>query len=149
MNRALACCTLGALGIAALTGCSSSGESATPTSGGSGTAVAVIAAEQGETYSITADPASVKTGPVAFTLTNTGVMKHEMVVLKTDEPFDALTVGADDKVSEDATVGEVGEIDAGETGTVTLDLEPGRYVLVCNIALHYGLGMRVGFTVTS
>lgn len=149
MNRAWACCTVGALGIAALTGCSSTSKSSTPTGGGVGTAVAVVAAEQGGTYSITADPASVKTGPVTFTLTDTGTKKHEMVVLKTDQPFDALTVGADDKVSEDTTVGEIGEIDGGEAASVTLDLKPGHYVLVCNIALHYGLGMRVGFTVTS
>lgn len=149
MNRAVACCAVGAIGIATLTGCSSASKSATPTGGGVGTAVAVIAAEKGAAYSMTADPASVKTGPVTFTLTDTGTMKHEMVVLKTDQPFGALTVGADHKVSEDSTVGEVGEIDAGKTGTVTLDLKPGHYVLVCNIALQYGLGMRVGFTVTS
>jgi len=26
-------------------------------------------------------------------------------------------------------------------------MKPGKYVLVCNIALHYGLGMRAPLTV--
>jgi uncharacterized cupredoxin-like copper-binding protein len=30
---------------------------------------------------------------------------------------------------------------------VTIDLTPGKYVLICNIAGHYVLGMRTGFTV--
>ncbi|CAB4897648.1 unannotated protein [freshwater metagenome] len=59
-----------------------------------------------------------------------------------------MVVGADNKVSEDTTVGEVSELDAGKTGTVTLDLKPGKYVLVCNIEKHYAQGMRAAFTVT-
>ena len=34
-----------------------------------------------------------------------------------------------------------------KTGTVTLDLKPGKYVLVCNIEKHYAQGMRSAFTV--
>jgi uncharacterized cupredoxin-like copper-binding protein len=30
-----------------------------------------------------------------------------------------------------------------------LDLKEGKYVLVCNIEKHYGLGMRTLLTVTS
>jgi uncharacterized cupredoxin-like copper-binding protein len=94
------------------------------------------------------DPVSVKAGPTTFTLTNTGTKKHEMVVLKTDAAVDSLVVGADNRVSEADSVGEVGETDAGKSGTVTLDLQPGKYILVCNIEKHYAQGMRVAFTVT-
>jgi uncharacterized cupredoxin-like copper-binding protein len=72
-----------------------------------------------------------------------------MVVLKTDEAIDALKIdAATNRVSEDTTVGEVGETDIGKTGSVTIDLKPGKYILVCNIEKHYGQGMRVAFTVT-
>jgi uncharacterized cupredoxin-like copper-binding protein len=73
--------------------------------------------------------------------------QHEMVVLKTDTPFDQLEVGTDDRVSEADSVGEISEIKPGTTGTVTLDLAPGKYVLVCNLPKHYAQGMRVAFTV--
>jgi len=52
-----------------------------------------------------ASKASVKAGPVTFTLTNKGTKKHEMVVLKTDEAIDGLKVGADNKVPDPATQG--------------------------------------------
>lgn len=111
-----------------------------------------VAAEAGDTSDtvqfLNVAPTSVASGPVTFTLTNTGVKDHEMVVLKTDTPADQLTIGSDDRVSEDDSVGEIGEIKPGTTGTVTLDLEPGSYVLVCNIAKHYGQGMYAKFTVT-
>jgi uncharacterized cupredoxin-like copper-binding protein len=70
-----------------------------------------------------------------------------MVVLKTDTPADQLEVNAEDKVSEDDSVGEVSETPEGESGSVTLDLEAGNYVLVCNIAKHYSQGMYTAFTV--
>jgi uncharacterized cupredoxin-like copper-binding protein len=143
-------------------GCGSSSKSAsTPTtaSGGGGgatipaadgTPVHAEATDQDETHQkFTFDVTSVAAGKVTFTLKNSGNRKHEMIVLKTDEAVDALVVNpADNKVSEDKSVGEISETDAGKTGTVTLDLKPGKYVLVCNIEKHYTQGMREAFTVT-
>jgi uncharacterized cupredoxin-like copper-binding protein len=105
---------------------------------------------------------SVKAGDVTFTVKNLGTIEHEMVVLKTSTPFDKLPVvdagdppapvtsGAD-KVSEDANIGETGDpnLKPGDTRVFVIKkMVPGKYVLVCNIALHYGLGMRAPFTVT-
>jgi len=93
---------------------------------------------------------SVAAGDVTFTVENTGTIKHEVVALKTDVAFDQLPVGESeaDKVDEATSVGEV-EVEAGETGSFTVTgLEAGKYVLVCNIAKHYALGMRAAFTVT-
>jgi uncharacterized cupredoxin-like copper-binding protein len=118
--------------------------------GESGTPVAVEAGDKSDTEQyLTVSVATVKAGPVTFTLTNksTMVKEHEMVVLKTDTPFDQLEVGTDDRVSEADSVGEISEIKPGTTGTVTLDLAPGKYVLVCNLPKHYAQGMRVAFTV--
>ncbi len=101
-------------------------------------------------------------GDVTFTVKNLGTIEHEMVVLKTDTPFDKLPIadsgdppvpvnsGAD-KVDEADNVAETGEPDLqpGDTRTFTATgLAPGNYVLVCNIAKHYGLGIRAAFTVT-
>jgi uncharacterized cupredoxin-like copper-binding protein len=122
----------------------------TVAAGESGTPVAVEAGDKSDTEQyLTVSVATVEAGPVTFTLTNSSTMgkEHEMVVLKTDTPFDQLEVGADDRVSEADSVGEISEIKPGTTGTVTLDLAPGKYVLVCNLPKHYAQGMRVAFTV--
>ncbi len=102
------------------------------------------------------------TGDVTFVVKNTGTIEHEMVVLKTDTAFDKIPVvdsgdppapvatGAD-KIDEAAKVAETGDpnLKAGDTRTFTAKgLTAGKYVLVCNIAKHYGLGMRTAFTVT-
>ena len=96
---------------------------------------------------MTVAPVSAPAGPVTFTLTNDGSIDHEMVVLKTDTPVDQLQV-TDGKVSEDTSQGEVAELGAGKSKSVTLDLAAGKYVLVCNIKDHYTMGMRAPFTVT-
>jgi uncharacterized cupredoxin-like copper-binding protein len=142
-------------GLAA--GCGSSKKSDTASSGGvtaaasQGTPVAVTAGDKSDTEQfLTVDPLSVKAGKVTFTFKNTGTRQHEMIVLKTDEPFDGLKVDAtSNKVSEDASVGEVSETDKGKTVTKTLDLAAGKYVLVCNIEKHYAQGMRSVFTVSA
>jgi len=142
-----------------LSGCGSSSQSGSTTTaaGGGGvtvptdqgTPVKLVAADVSETaQSFTIDTASVKAGKVTFTFVNSGNRQHEMIVLKTDTPFDQLAVGSDNKVSEDASVGEISETDAGKTVTKTFDLAAGKYVLVCNIEKHYAQGMRVAFTVT-
>ena len=116
---------------------------------GGGTPVAVTAGDKSDTEQfLTVEPASVPAGKVTFTFTNTGNRQHEMVVLKTDEAADALKVGSDDKVSEDASVGEIPETDQGKTVVKTFDLAAGNYVLVCNIEKHYSQGMKSAFTVT-
>lgn len=127
---------------------SNGGGGVTVTTAGTGTAVAVDLGEKSDTeYFMTVTPDSVPAGAVTFTAKNTGKHEHEMVVLKTDEAADALTV-TNDKVSEDASVGEVSETPAGKTGTLTVDLKPGKYVLVCNIKKHYERHMYAPFTVT-
>jgi uncharacterized cupredoxin-like copper-binding protein len=108
---------------------------------------------------MTVSPATVPAGKVKFVVTNNGTIIHEMIVLKTKVPYDQLPVAdAGDpphrvsagavKVDESKSVGETGNIPKGKTKSVTLKLKKGPYVLVCNVAKHYGLGMRAAFTVT-
>jgi uncharacterized cupredoxin-like copper-binding protein len=78
-------------------------------------------------------------------------------VVPTDLASDALPTNAEGKVDEDklGATGEIGELDVGATGEVTLDLKPGKYVLICNIVevkdgvseSHYTNGMRTALTV--
>src|ERR1700736_1308016 len=107
--------------------------------------------------------ASAPAGDVTFNVKNLGTIDHELIVLKTDTAFDQLPVvdGGDppapvatgaDKVDEGTKAGETGDpnLKAGETRAFTIKgLAAGKYVLVCNLAKHYGLGMRAPFTATA
>lgn len=113
-----------------------------------GTPVAVETGDKADgSQFLTVSPASVPAGPVTFTLKNTGTKEHEMIVLKTDTPPAELAV-TNHRVSEDDSLGEVPETKEGSTGSVTLDLKPGKYVLACNVKKHYEKGMYAAFTVT-
>ena len=99
-------------------------------------------------YKITVNVPSVKAGAIKIGVRNLGAMEHSFQVLKTDLPPDKLPVdGASAKAIEDGKVGEIASIPAGKSAAVTLDLAPGKYVFICNIASHYQLGMHAGFTV--
>lgn len=91
-------------------------------------------------YAIKTNSSVAKAGKVTFKVTNDGDMPHEMVVLKTDTPAGSLKV-TNGRVSEKDSVGEVSDIPTGKSRSNTLDLKPGKYVLVCNIAGHYEQGM--------
>jgi uncharacterized cupredoxin-like copper-binding protein len=98
-------------------------------------------------------------GAVTFNITNAGDKEHEFVVRKTDLPAASLPLNADGEVSEDApeltAVGdpsEVAEIASGSNDrTLTVTLQPGHYVIFCNLhvedLLHYQKGMRVDLTI--
>ena len=99
-------------------------------------------------YKVTVNVPSVKAGKIKIGVRNVATMEHSFEVLKTDLPHDKLPVdGASAKAKEDGKVGEIPSIPAGKSAAVTLDLTPGSYVFICNIAGHYQLGMHTGFTV--
>ena len=109
-------------------------------------------------FSVSADPASVPAGSVTFESTNDGPDDvHEFVVIATDLGITELPTVEDGSVDESGEglelIGEIEDIPVGETQSVTLDLEAGNYVLICNIydadedEAHYQEGMRTAFTV--
>jgi uncharacterized cupredoxin-like copper-binding protein len=103
------------------------------------------------TYSVTPNPATANAGDVTFNVTNAATdQQHEFVVIKSDLAADKLPVGSDSTVEEDAVtvVDEVAEMDPGKTGTLTVNLAAGNYVLICNRPGHYQAGMHTAFTVT-
>ncbi len=99
-------------------------------------------------FKIVTDHPTVAAGRVVFGIRNHAAMGHEVKVLKSDIDADKLPIdGASAKASEAGKVGELLNIGAGASRKLVLDLTPGRYVIVCNIAGHYQLGMRVALEV--
>jgi uncharacterized cupredoxin-like copper-binding protein len=99
-------------------------------------------------YKVTVDVPSVRAGKIKIGVRNVATMEHSFQVLKTDLPHDKLPVdSASAKAKEDGKVGEIASIAAGKSAAVTIDLTPGKYVFICNVAGHYQLGMHTGFTV--
>ena len=103
------------------------------------------------TMGITVDPQNVPAGEVTFEATNSSKdTVHEMVVAPVADPSVPLPYDkAQQKVDEDAAghLGEVAELEPGQTGALTLILKPGEYILYCNIPGHYAVGMWTLITV--
>ena len=110
-------------------------------------------------FEVAPETSSASAGEVTFTVTNTGPDDvHEFVVVKTDLAPDALPTEANGAVDEAGAgiepVDEIEDIAVGATESVTVNLEAGSYVLMCNIydqaekESHYQQGMHTGFTVT-
>jgi uncharacterized cupredoxin-like copper-binding protein len=104
-------------------------------------------------------PQTVPAGTVSFIALNHGTVTHELVVLPLAPGASAgtRTVGADNRVSEDGSVGEASKecgagagegIAPGDASWVTLALQPGRYELACNLSGHYAAGMYGELDVT-
>ena len=98
---------------------------------------------------VTLGQTTVKAGLVAFSVKNTGTIEHELVVVKTDVAQDKIPASADEpgKMSEDGSLGESGNLAAGTAKDFTLTLTPGKYVLMCNELGHYMVGMHIAFEV--
>jgi uncharacterized cupredoxin-like copper-binding protein len=99
-------------------------------------------------FKVATDHATVPAGQVVFGVRNHASMAHELMVIKTDLAPDQLPIdGATAKAKEDGKVGELLNIAGGVSRKLVLELTPGKYVLICNVAGHYQLGMRVGLEV--
>ncbi len=97
-------------------------------------------------YKVLLSVATVKPGTVRFGIKNEGGMEHSFELIKTNLPFDQLPT-ADAKAKEDGLVKQVKSIPVGKVYVVSADLAVGNYVVICNIAGHYQLGMRAALTV--
>ena len=103
------------------------------------------------TYKISPDTDSVPAGTVTFQVSNDATdMEHEMLIIKTDKSPDQLPLDDKGNLNEDALniVGAAEDIPAGESKTVTVDLQAGHYLLACNKPGHFQQGMYTDFTVT-
>lgn len=98
-------------------------------------------------YSVTLSVPTVKAGSVKIAVKNDGGMAHDFDLIKTDVAFDKLPVDSDGKAKMDGLVKQVQNVAVGKLTTVTADLGPGSYVIICNLPGHYSLGMRIGLKV--
>ena len=109
-------------------------------------------------WSVQRDKAELPAGSITFEVSNTGPDDvHEFVVIKTDLAPGSLPTDSTGAVAEAGggmeVMGEIEDVAVGSSGSLTLDLEAGKYVLICNVyseeenEAHYHEGMRADFTV--
>jgi uncharacterized cupredoxin-like copper-binding protein len=114
-------------------------------------------------WAVVPDAESAPAGEVTFAVTNDGPDDvHEFVIIRTDlEPGDLPTdatgavneAGVQFQSGEMEVIDEIEDLAVGDTQEVTVTLEAGNYVLLCNIydeteqEAHYAEGMRIAFTV--
>ena len=97
-------------------------------------------------------PSTVKAGQVTFHVTNSDSSDtHEFVIFKTDLAAGKLPLDSSNNVDETAQsltkIGEIPDMAPGDVKTLTVTLQPGNYVAICNLPGHYQAGMYAGFTV--
>jgi len=97
-------------------------------------------------YKVELSVATVKPGTVKFGVKNEGGMEHSFELIRTDLPFDKLPT-ENGKAKEDGLVKQVKSLGVAKVSVVTAELTAGNYVIICNVAGHYQLGMRVPLTV--
>ncbi|MEO5724631.1 MAG: hypothetical protein ABIQ39_08410, partial [Ilumatobacteraceae bacterium] len=108
-------------------------------------------------FHVIASVTSVAGGTVTFTSKNTGALVHELVLFKTDLDASDLPLDEDGAVDEKGAglelIDEVEDVKPSETKSFTVaQLEPGKYLLVCNVVegtvKHFMQGMYTTFSVT-
>ena len=115
--------------------------------------IAVALMDQGmESMHMELSADRVKAGNVTFNVTNKSQdLVHEFIVFKSDIPIGALPYKEEEKeVNDDAIEAhnEIDDIGPGKSGTLTVKLEPGSYILLCNKPGHFKAGMVHTLTVT-
>jgi uncharacterized cupredoxin-like copper-binding protein len=112
-------------------------------------------------WSLTPSAEAVEAGRVTLGQTNSGDQEHELLIVRTDLPADALPIGLEG-VSP-ATAGKVvygkahshhsgsnargRHLQPGESKRERIRLKPGRYVMLCSITGHYEAGQRAALRV--
>jgi uncharacterized cupredoxin-like copper-binding protein len=115
-----------------------------PSVGGGASTVEVVLTE----WAVELGVARVAPGRVTFKVSNNSWVPHEFAIVRSDLAADALPI-VGDRVDEKQVdvIGRVDEFGALKTGEITLTLEAGSYVLICNSLAHYQLGVRAAFRV--
>ena len=105
-------------------------------------------------WSISPTSTTVPAGAITFSVSDAGTIPHELVVLSTDTPAAKFPIGSfegeTNRINEHTVgtnVGETGDLQPQATKSITLNLQPGHYALVCNLPAHYVAGQRADFTV--
>jgi len=101
---------------------------------------------------MTATPDSVKAGQITIHATNKSLgLIHEVIVVRPPPngaplPYDTKDERVIEKQIND--LGEASDLPPGKSGSLTVRLVPGNYLLICNQPNHYKAGMWTKLTVT-
>jgi uncharacterized cupredoxin-like copper-binding protein len=94
---------------------------------------------------------TLKSGTSTFTISNFGAAPHELLVFKSDRAPSAYPTDAAGDIKEEGAgvslVSDGDNIAPGGSQVRIIDLKPGKYLFVCNIAGHFKQGMFVAVTV--
>ncbi len=99
---------------------------------------------------IVATPQTVKPGRVTLHAINESKsLVHEVIVTRNDGTKPLPMDPKQDRVVEKRVhpLGEISDLAPGKSGTLTVTLKPGAYVLFCNQPGHYHDGMATTLTV--
>jgi uncharacterized cupredoxin-like copper-binding protein len=96
-------------------------------------------------FAITSSATTVRAGKVTFRVTNVGAASHELVVLGTATMAGMLPM-RHGEASEAGHLGEIGNLNPGQSGVLRLHLRAGHYAAICNFTGHYHVGMHTDFT---
>ncbi len=87
---------------------------------------------------------SLKEGSIKLTLTNSGNLEHNMVLIN-DENYENLELTEDASMADETKLdilGKISSLQPGESGELIIeDIKPGTYAFICNTPGHYQLGM--------
>jgi uncharacterized cupredoxin-like copper-binding protein len=113
---------------------------------------------------VTPDPTSASAGEITFAIENVGQFTHEFIVARLEPGTTELPTLINGAVRENGKGFEMAgrvspkDLQSGESAELTVDLEPGDYVLFCNVVVgtgvagpiesHYRAGMWSSFVVT-
>lgn len=120
------------------------GTTATATASAGGAPIPVTLTE----YKIKPAAASAPAGHVSFKVTNSGQLKHQFTIIRTNKS--AATVLSKQNPDDDipGARGEISSIAPGASKTLVIkNLKPGHYAIVCALPGHYQAGMYTDFTV--
>ncbi len=98
----------------------------------------------GTAYGLTIDPNPAQAGDTTLVITNRGRLAHNFLIVRTDLPEGALPLDSDSVHVDEPSVDVVfksRDLEPGEVESVSVFLEPGRYLGLCNIEDHYQEGM--------
>ncbi len=112
-------------------------------------------------WSVVTDLQTLPEGPIKLDIKNDGAREHELLIVRSFIPGAELPTKDDGSLNEDAAgvdvKHDINGIEEGDKTSRSYTLDPGSYVLLCNIVeeidgvqtSHYAQGMWTEFTVTA
>ena len=95
----------------------------------------------------------VKPGDITFEVVNASEdTYHEMIIARLKDMTQIFPYNNNEERVEEEKImdlGEVSELEPGGTGALRINLQPGSYLLFCNIPGHFRAGMWTVLTVTT